>query len=60
MGFDGWWHCTKCEGRGPGLNNKFCTAYCITKARSILVCQNRWCFRIERSISRGWSPSKAV
>eukprot|EP00972_Heterocapsa_arctica_P034242 5043973-Heterocapsa_arctica.AAC.1 len=27
MGFDGWWHCTKCEARGPGLNNKFCTAY---------------------------------
>eukprot|EP00972_Heterocapsa_arctica_P009106 1340593-Heterocapsa_arctica.AAC.1 len=27
MGFDEWWHCTKCEARGPGLNNKFCTAY---------------------------------
>eukprot|EP00972_Heterocapsa_arctica_P077244 11392851-Heterocapsa_arctica.AAC.1 len=27
MGFDGWWHCTKCEARGPGLNNKFCTSY---------------------------------
>eukprot|EP00972_Heterocapsa_arctica_P050769 7461830-Heterocapsa_arctica.AAC.1 len=27
MGFDGWWHCTKCEARGPGLNNKFCAAY---------------------------------
>eukprot|EP00972_Heterocapsa_arctica_P112254 16430750-Heterocapsa_arctica.AAC.1 len=27
MGFDGWWHCTKCEARGPALNNKFCIAY---------------------------------
>eukprot|EP00972_Heterocapsa_arctica_P043901 6482310-Heterocapsa_arctica.AAC.1 len=27
MGFDGWWHCTKCEAREPGLNKKFCTAY---------------------------------
>eukprot|EP00972_Heterocapsa_arctica_P070859 10468771-Heterocapsa_arctica.AAC.1 len=27
MGFDGWWHCTKCEARGPGLDNKFRTAY---------------------------------
>eukprot|EP00972_Heterocapsa_arctica_P107987 15904959-Heterocapsa_arctica.AAC.1 len=21
MGFDEWWHCTKCEARGPELNN---------------------------------------
>eukprot|EP00972_Heterocapsa_arctica_P073098 10797269-Heterocapsa_arctica.AAC.1 len=27
MGFDEWWHCTKCEARGPELNTKFCTAY---------------------------------
>eukprot|EP00972_Heterocapsa_arctica_P084119 12392852-Heterocapsa_arctica.AAC.1 len=27
MGFDGWWHCSKCEERGPGLNKKFCSAY---------------------------------
>eukprot|EP00972_Heterocapsa_arctica_P009661 1423767-Heterocapsa_arctica.AAC.1 len=27
MGFDGWWHCTKCEARGPGLNKQFSTAY---------------------------------
>eukprot|EP00972_Heterocapsa_arctica_P041067 6053546-Heterocapsa_arctica.AAC.1 len=31
MGFDGWWHCTKREARGPGLNNKFCTAYAHNK-----------------------------
>eukprot|EP00972_Heterocapsa_arctica_P019775 2916575-Heterocapsa_arctica.AAC.1 len=27
MGFDGWWHCTKCEARRPGLNKQICTAY---------------------------------
>eukprot|EP00972_Heterocapsa_arctica_P069851 10318822-Heterocapsa_arctica.AAC.1 len=26
MGFDEWWHRTKCEARGPELNKKFCSA----------------------------------
>eukprot|EP00972_Heterocapsa_arctica_P095337 14060931-Heterocapsa_arctica.AAC.1 len=27
MGFNGWWHCTKCEARDPGLYKQFCIAY---------------------------------
>jgi hypothetical protein len=27
IGFDEWWHCKKCEAKGPELNKKFCTGY---------------------------------